>query len=132
MSLAMMDLASHPPAGWEGRAAPFWAAAAVIEYGPYLQQSPPFRACLVHPSLLQHLVLMPCVTHTPPDDSVGAPIVAATFLLCAVRDANTPLDGSIDTPLVAASFLSRAMRGATPPLTAPLAHPSWLQRLVRA
>ena len=56
------------------------------------------------------------------DDDVssdrGAPLVAATFLLLAVLDANAPLDGSIGAPLVAATFTfsSRAMRGANAPL----------------
>ncbi len=46
------------------------------------------------------------------DGSIGAPLVAATFLLCAVRDANTSLDSLFRAPLFAAMFILRAVHDA--------------------
>ena len=57
--------------------------------------------------------------HASRDDSVGAPIMAATFLL-------------LTYPSLLHRFLVVPCVTQTPPLTAPLAHPSLLQRLVRA
>ena len=42
----------------------------------------------------------------------SAPLVAAKFSFCAVRDANASLDGFVGTPLVAASFHPCTMRDA--------------------
>ncbi len=66
---------------------------------PCVAQMPLFCAFLAHPSWLQRLVVVPCVTQM---------LVHPLWLQQLVV-----------TPCVM----------QTPPLTAPLAHPSWLQRL---
>ena len=107
MALATTTVALYPPAGWRGRAAPFWAAAAV-ECAPCLKQSPPLRTCLAHPTWLHRFLVAPCVTQTPPCRALLAHPSLLQRLVLA--------------PCVAQS----------PPLTAPLAHPSWLHRFLVA
>jgi len=53
-----------------------------------------------------------CATDSSYLGSVGATLLAATFLPRAVRDANAPLDGSVGAPLVTAAFPLRAVHDA--------------------
>jgi hypothetical protein len=65
--------------------------------------------------------------NAPLDSSVGAPLVAAMFSPCAVRDTNASLDGSVGTPFLAATS-PHAVRDANAPLSGSvLVHPSFLQ-----
>jgi hypothetical protein len=128
MSLATTAVAaSYPSAGLGDRATTFRAA---VEYVPCVQQSPPTRDPLVHPSMLHRFLFAPCLAQTPPllDSPVHPPwLQRLAFAPC---EQQTP---PLTAPLAQPATVQRLPFAAPcamhrPRVMTPLVHPSWLHR----